>query len=310
MAISQLLLAAKAALSDVLITADGTVTGLTVNKYGRLRVSTKPGQFDLITGNLQASGGIVAADINEASTVVLTMKNTGATAMAVGTFQYEASLDSTNGQDGTWFQVLLARSNANTQEFSTAVTTSIAAGGSLGFALDGSISGFKWFRVRVTADATVGSIASWTIARSSSPADPNPVIPTHAVTQSGTFTVAGSGTFSVAPAVASNFSYVSTATAVALNVKSSAASVGELSIFNGSAATVYVKIYNKASAPALATDVPVIVIPVAAGAHVAFEYGSTGKRLSVGYSIGITGAASLTDATAVAAGVLISSTYV
>lgn len=73
-------------------------------------------------------------------------------------------------------------------------------------------------------------------------------------------------------------------------------------ISNTSAAAIYLKFYNKASAPVVGTDVPVDVIPVAAGQRVEFDVGAHGVRFSSGISYAITAGAADTDTAAIAAG--------
>lgn len=101
----------------------------------------------------------------------------------------------------------------------------------------------------------------------------------------------------------------SAASTNATSVKASAGSLMEASLFNATAATVYLKFYNKASAPTVGTDVPILTIPVAAGAVWANEFGRFGKRFATGIALAITGAAAATDATAIAAGAQLSLTY-
>jgi hypothetical protein len=76
---------------------------------------------------------------------------------------------------------------------------------------------------------------------------------------------------------------------------------------NIGATPAFVKLYNKATAPVLASDVPAMVITVpAAVAGVPGEKeitpGFNGYRFALGLGIAITGAVADTDATAVAAG--------
>ena len=122
-----------------------------------------------------------------------------------------------------------------------------------------------------------------------------------------------------APAVTANegtpnagtaYALVSAATTNAASVKATAGNLFELSLFNVTAATVYLKLYNKASAPTVGTDVPIMTIPVADGAVWSAEFGRIGKRFSTGIALAITGAAAATDTTAIAAGAQLSATYV
>jgi len=111
------------------------------------------------------------------------------------------------------------------------------------------------------------------------------------------------------PNAGTAYSLVSAATTNAASVKATAGNLFELSLFNVTAATVYLKLYNKASAPTVGTDVPIMTIPVAAGALYAAEFGRVGKRFATGIALAITGAPAATDATAVAAGAQLSMTY-
>ena len=52
-----------------------------------------------VVGAAAAVNDTVRADVSAASNVVFHVKNTGTATMSVGTFVFEASLDSTNG---TW----------------------------------------------------------------------------------------------------------------------------------------------------------------------------------------------------------------
>jgi hypothetical protein len=63
----------------------------------------------------------------------------------------------------------------------------------------------------------------------------------------------------------------------------------------------YVKIYNKASAPVLGTDVPLLVIPVAPGDIASVEFGATGSRFASGIALAITSGFADADTGAVAA---------
>jgi len=111
------------------------------------------------------------------------------------------------------------------------------------------------------------------------------------------------------PIAGTAYGLISAATTNAQSVKATAGNLMEASLFNVTAATIYLKFYNKASAPTVGTDVPILTVPVAAGALWAAEYGRFGKRFSTGLAIAITGAAAATDTTAVAAGAQLSMTY-
>jgi len=76
---------------------------------------------------------------------------------------------------------------------------------------------------------------------------------------------------------------------------------------NTGAAAAYVKLYNKATAPTVGTDVPEMIIPVPAAVGgvpgvAALPMGFNGFRFALGLGIAITGGAADSDTTAVAAG--------
>ena len=76
---------------------------------------------------------------------------------------------------------------------------------------------------------------------------------------------------------------------------------------NTGATPAFVKLYNKATAPVLASDVPAMILPVPAAAAgfpgvATLPIGHQGFRFALGLGIAITGAVGDTDTTAVAAG--------
>jgi len=68
----------------------------------------------------------------------------------------------------------------------------------------------------------------------------------------------------------------------ATSTKASAGTVHQITVSNTAAATNYVKFYNKASAPTVGTDVPVLTIAVATGATVSVQGGPVGIRFATG----------------------------
>lgn len=124
--------------------------------------------------------------------------------------------------------------------------------------------------------------------------------PNSAVSNSTVTPVAGSASVNGALAATTN----------ATSVKASAGTLGEIDVFNGSAGTIYVKLYNKASAPTVGTDIPILTIPVAAAATFIQEFGQIGKRFTTGIAYAVTGAAADADTTAIALGAKIGLTYI
>lgn len=106
----------------------------------------------------------------------------------------------------------------------------------------------------------------------------------------------------------------SAATTNATLFRAGPANLFEITITNKTAAVVYVKLYDKATAPTVGTDIPVLTIPVGITAAtlppVAMSFGALGKSFTLGLAYAITGAVTDADATAVATGVTVSATVV
>lgn len=98
---------------------------------------------------------------------------------------------------------------------------------------------------------------------------------------------------------------ISAASTNATSLKTSAGHIYAIQVFNTNAAARYLKLYNKATAPTVGTDVPikVILIPGAsasAGAGAAPSW-TTGFKFTVGIAYAVTTGAAHSDTGAVAA---------
>lgn len=96
---------------------------------------------------------------------------------------------------------------------------------------------------------------------------------------------------------------ISAATTNSTSVKASAATVYSIQAFNTNAAARYLKIYNKASAATVGTDVPVQVYTIpgnTAGAGLVVPIPSQGIALSTGFAFALTTGAADNDTGAVA----------
>lgn len=297
MADTDLILAAKTTAEDP-VRVDGEVGPLTTNLDGRLRVATKPGYFPPVSGELTTSGNTLAVNVTDASNVMLHIRNTGSAAMAAGVFVFEGSVDSTDGSDGTWFALQAIRSDSNTIETGRAAS-SLAAGTGQLYAWELSVNAVRWFRIRCTTTVTASSIARWTIIRGTYATEPIPGIQTHAVT----------GTVTANSPSGSAISVVTAASTNASNQKSSAGNLFEISAANPTATPAFLKLYNKASAPTVGTDVPILTIPIPANNQISIEFGNIGKRFTTGIAMAVTGAIVATDTTSAVAGIQISGTY-
>lgn len=306
MAVTQLLLAARAKLADFTL-GDNAVNELTLNQNGRLRVSSKGGLYADSSATLAAVGDTLSVDVSDSATVTFHVKNTGTLSMTSGVYFFEGSIDSTNGTDGTWFSIQGSRTNANGIESNIGLL--LGPGTPNAYAWKASVNGVKWFRIRCVTATSANTAPVWTVIRGAYAAETSPAIPTHAVTGSGTFTTAGT----VTNTPTSGTSFIFLGTAVSTNsavIKTSVGNIMEISLFNPTAATVYVKFYSTATAPTAGTGSAYLIIPVAAGAAAFYEFGATGKRFPLGIGYTTVANAAATDATAIAAGMTFSLTYI
>jgi hypothetical protein len=138
-----------------------------------------------------------------------------------------------------------------------------------------------------------------------------PALPTGANTigavnlNSGTATVGGVVVKPTATAGGQTLSRVTAAASTnATNLKASAGNIIRIAVFNTAAYTVFLKLYNKASAPTVGTDTPTRTIPIPASTGFAEEY-TYGRPDATGISYAITKLQADSDTTAVVAGDLI-----
>jgi hypothetical protein len=132
---------------------------------------------------------------------------------------------------------------------------------------------------------TVQGIASMTAIKTDGSATTQPI------TQVASATANGQTSSRVNAAASTN----------ATSLKTSAGNIGEIDVFNSAAYTVFLKLYNKASAPTVGTDVPVWTIPVAAGGGFSKSF-LRGKSFATGIAYAITKLQADSDTTVVVAG--------
>lgn len=280
--------------SDSATADDGDYTVLKLDEQGRLKVSAKPASYPDITGDITAIqatigtpvvGGTVEGDVSRASNIM---------AFCTGTFAavnctFEGSLEASGNTN--WFGIQAIRTNANTIETSTG---SLSAQPVYGWEM--SVNALK--RVRVRATARTSGTQSWRFVQGTYATEPIPGAQVSATQPvSGTVT-ANQGTL-VAP-TALNIN--SAATTNATSVKTSAGTLYNVSASNINAAARYLKLYNKASAPVVGTDVPVLTLLLPAGASIDHDFGLVGHRFTVGIALAITTGAADSDTGVVAAG--------
>jgi hypothetical protein len=96
--------------------------------------------------------------------------------------------------------------------------------------------------------------------------------------------------------------YNSAATVNATQVQGSPARLMTIVASNINAADRYLKLYDKAAAPVVGTDVPVLTVKIpAGGTPVVVNFGALGLDMAAGIGFGLTTGATDADAVAVAA---------
>lgn len=257
----------------------------------RLRTTNMPAMYDDVTGDITAIQAAIGTPVAGGTVVCPTDTASNVMFFCTGTFvgincTFEGSLEATG--ETNWFGIQVARTNAATVEVTTGVL-----GAQPGYSWEASVNGLK--RVRVRATARTSGTQSWRITRGAYATEPIPII-------GGAVTVTGTAT--VTPVTPTPYTLNSAATTNLVAVKASAGTLYSLNLSNNSAGVIYVKLYNKATAPVLASDVPVMVIAVPATSHKDVHLGATGQRFSTGIALATTTGAADTDATAVAAAAL------
>ena len=135
--------------------------------------------------------------------------------------------------------------------------------------------------------------------------------PVRAADEVGPLILDGFGRLQVSatPVDGTEFSVVSTASTNANLIKNVSTDLFEITVFNPTAALVYLKLYNKATAPTVGTDIPRLTIAVPVNTEKAYTFGFLGKRFALGLGLAITLGPLATDVAAVAVGVQVSGTY-
>lgn len=275
--------------SDSTTVADGDLNTLNMDEEGRLKVASKPASYAATVGNVTSATSTVVVNTERFSNLMIHCAGTFAGANCT----FEGSLNSTNGTDGNWFAVQAIRSNANTIETTTGVLGAAPA-----YAWELSVNALRYFRIRATAWTSGTQV--WTMIPGTYATEPIPgaqISGTQPV--SGSLTTAGTTTNTPATPTPSNVN--SAANTNATLVKGSAGTLFNIGASNTGAAAAFIKLYNKATAPTVGTDVPVLTLVVPAGGNVDFDLGPMGHRFATGIGLAITNLAADTDTTAVAA---------
>ena len=288
-----LLMLAKRRDSDTTsVSADGDYTTLNMDETGRLKVSTLPGSTSPVTGSITASAQTLFINTERASNLTVTMV---ATTLVGHNATFEYSNNSTNGTDGNWYGVQVVRSNANTVETATGVLAATPV-----YGWEASVNGYKWFRVRATAHTS--GTASYILQPGAYATEP---IPAAQATATQPVSVTAGTVNPVVPATP--YFVNSAASTNGALILTGTSNVSSFYATNEGASTAYIKLYNKATAPTVGTDVPEMTIPVPAAVSgvpgvATIPIGFHGFRFALGLGIAITRNAVHTDTTAIGAG--------
>jgi hypothetical protein len=268
------------------------------NAFGDLRTQTPSvGSSVIATGSLATTvGSIYEIDVNDASGVLLYLRS-GATLGGVITLE---GLINT-GDPSSWGNVSAVRVDVAPIILTGALTTLAA---STGYRYRIDTNGLTKIRLRVST--VLGSALASLVYQKHVEAEPlfSVTIP------NGTQPVSGAVTATSTPATGTAATLTTAATTNLTSIKTSAGTLYEITASNPTATPAYLKLYNKASAPVVATDVPIATIPIPASSFQVVNFGAIGKRFATGIAVGVTGAAVATDATAAVAGVQIHGTYI
>lgn len=194
----------------------------------------------------------------------------------VGTITFQASNDNTN-----WNSYVLFQGGGG-----NATIASITANNFL----YGSTSGCNFFRIRFTAYSSGTATVTGFLLKE----------PVSGAISSGSAQIS-IGTTTTGSSSTLPYAVNSAASTNGASIKASGANLYGMSVMNASASTKYVRFFNKASAPTMGTDVPIMVVAVPATSSKEIEY-VPAMRFGTGLAVAITGGAAATDSTAVAAG--------
>lgn len=150
----------------------------------------------------------------------------------------------------------------------------------------------RWFRLRITAYTSGTVVASCLFSNDALPVAQNSSAPTI----TGTVSIATKTTGG-----ATNSKVFAAATTNATSVKGSAGTLFGFVLSNTTAAFKFFKVYSKATAPTVGTDVPIATWGIPPNGSVVFA-SEVGMAVPTGIAYAITGASADADATATAVG--------
>lgn len=158
----------------------------------------------------------------------------------------------------------------------------------------------RYFRARISTAFVGGTIQAFTRLMIAAP--PPRLI---AAVQSNPAFLAMTNT----PVAPTGHVLTTAATTNATSMKNSAGNLFSITVTNPTATPAFLKLYNKASAPTVGTDVPVATFPIPATAATPISFGPLGQRLTTGIAYAITGAIADSDTSNTVAGIHVMASY-
>lgn len=278
--------------NDTSTANDGDYTVLKLDEKGRLKVSSNPASYADVTGSITTTqplistpvvGGTVSGDVSRASNVMMFCTGTYSTVNCT----FEGSLEATG--ETNWFAVQAVRSNANTIETATGNLSAQPI-----YAWELSVNALA--RVRVRATARTSGTQNWLFKLGTYATEPIP-----ASQVSATQPISGSVTATTLPTNPTVHTLNSAATTNATSVKNTAGNIYNMMASNTSSSPRYLKLFSKASAPTVGTDIPILIITLPANSFTPINFGSQGFRPALGIAFSITGAVADLDTTVIGA---------
>lgn len=279
----------------------GGVQDLLTDVQGRQLVQQQEA-LPFTKGRLQGAAQNVIAPLYGANGATIFVGDVGNTAYAGLNFRADASFD--GGVTWTLSLPMVALGAVTTLAglAATGVIANTAGGRAYAVSCPGAT------HIRAQATAYTSGIAYVRIQPIVNPVVSYSTTVTGTVAVTGTLTSAGTTTNTPATPTMSQIS--SAATTNATSVKASAGTIYTIWVSNTGGAAAYLKLYNKASAPTVGTDVPVLTITVPAGGTIGLT-SDIGQRFTTGIALAITNLAADSDTTAVAAAqVKVSTAYI
>jgi hypothetical protein len=257
------------------------------------------GPSNITTQNLLTPTTGLATGATANSSVYIDTRGSSTVSIQV-TGTYTGVLTAQGTLDGTNWVALSGTGLLNINTGAYSATVASAATGMF----QADVSGFAQFRL--TANAAVTGTAVVTLRATSTAAmfalDNALPTGTNSIGTVQLGNTANTTPILANPGTPTVFNLTAAATTNATSVKATAGTLYSIVLTNYSAAPKFFKLYNKASAPTVGTDIPLETFEVAANASRAIDFGPLGLRYSTGIAYAMTGAQADADTTALAAG--------